>query len=422
VVQQSTLELGFRQVTLACGLGCLIAAHRAAYVPCRTGSHRTGAQADATGGWPVWAVLGLVGGIGWWSSPEIVYFALPVLALVAVALVRTGDQRLRLERALVMVVAFVIGALPWLGANVKDGFRSLHSAGIGSTPHGSYIDRFHIFFSHMGPIMLGLRQPVSAAWTVSGPFGVAASTVVCLLAVTFAVILALRGPAGAWAVGLFVVTFPLVYAALPPTSYWIDGRYGVFLPPLLAVALVGGMAVILRRPVLRWPATALGVAALALACVTTLYGFDAAHPPAGRPASISANANAAAEQLGRALRQHHLTRVIGSYWSAYVLDFVSPGISATPVGPIRDPAIERRVLRSPTVAWLFVGTTAADRAEAAATWGNLTTPFTLSPAVFESDIAGQHVTYTVVPLGFMTAVVPTNATGAQVEKLFLPPR
>jgi hypothetical protein len=77
-------------------------------------------------------------------------------------------------------------------------------------------------------------------------------------------------------------------------------------------------------------------------------------------------------------------------------------------------------MTSSTVAWLFIGPTAADHAEANAVWGNETEPFTLSATTFEAGIAGQHVTYRVVPLGFMVAVVPTNRTGAQVLKLYVP--
>ncbi len=61
-VWNTTLEYGFRGVTMVCGLLLLLLALRVTSRPAAT--------------WDLVA-LGLVAGIGWWSSPEIAYFAVP---------------------------------------------------------------------------------------------------------------------------------------------------------------------------------------------------------------------------------------------------------------------------------------------------------------------------------------------------------
>ena len=72
----STRESGFRCVTLLAGLACLKLALRWA---------TSGSWGDAAG-------LGLAFGVGWWSSPEIVYFLIPVVSVVAVAVYRPAAR------------------------------------------------------------------------------------------------------------------------------------------------------------------------------------------------------------------------------------------------------------------------------------------------------------------------------------------
>ncbi|HEY5153788.1 MAG TPA: glycosyltransferase family 39 protein, partial [Acidimicrobiales bacterium] len=86
-------EMLFYVPTLTLGLIAMLLALRLG----RWGDpSEVGGQADAGGGdpfsqqWPQWAALGLVVGLGWWTSPNIIYFAVPVvLALVA----RPGRSR-----------------------------------------------------------------------------------------------------------------------------------------------------------------------------------------------------------------------------------------------------------------------------------------------------------------------------------------
>ena len=75
-----------------------------------------------------WAGLGLALGLGWWTSPNIIYFLLPVAAVVF--LPRSGEHRMAAVGGGLAVAlgAAVVGALPWLITNVGSGLRSLHDS------------------------------------------------------------------------------------------------------------------------------------------------------------------------------------------------------------------------------------------------------------------------------------------------------
>ena len=73
----STLDPEFRGVTLVCGLACLVLGFRL--------------LDDPKWGLSQVTLFGVLAGVGWWSSPEIVYFLLPAaLALLAVFVRRSG--------------------------------------------------------------------------------------------------------------------------------------------------------------------------------------------------------------------------------------------------------------------------------------------------------------------------------------------
>src|SRR5664280_2360192 len=106
----STVEYGFRYLALVCGLAILLFALRLA-------DARPSRLLD-------WAGLGLFLGLGWWCTPEIVYFAAPALLWVAWRAKRSRAWP-RLAGVLLCVATTALGALPWLIANVGHGFPSL---------------------------------------------------------------------------------------------------------------------------------------------------------------------------------------------------------------------------------------------------------------------------------------------------------
>ena len=72
----STREYGLHEVTMVLGLVLLLEALRIAQKARDEGADRL---ID-------WAILGAAGGLGFWASPEIVYFAVPVAVMVALSL------------------------------------------------------------------------------------------------------------------------------------------------------------------------------------------------------------------------------------------------------------------------------------------------------------------------------------------------
>ena len=75
---------GFRGVVLVCGLGCLLSSLRIL---------------DGRGAVLEFLTVGVLAGLGWWASPEIVYFLLPAgLLLVGAIIVQRGSVRRHLGR------------------------------------------------------------------------------------------------------------------------------------------------------------------------------------------------------------------------------------------------------------------------------------------------------------------------------------
>ena len=63
------------------------------------------------------ALAGFCAGLGWWQTPNILYFVVPT----AIWLVAARHVRNALPDALVAVPAAAVGALPWLAGRFADG-------------------------------------------------------------------------------------------------------------------------------------------------------------------------------------------------------------------------------------------------------------------------------------------------------------
>jgi hypothetical protein len=230
----STREGGFRGVTMLCGLTCVLFALRLL-----DGSHRF---VDVI-------ALGLFAGLGWWSSPEVAYFLVPagLLTLGAVFGGRLAPRRW-ITRLTAGVVAFVVGALPWLWANVNSRFQSLNPSSFpaGSLSKTGYWGRMNVFFHYALPVELNARRLQTGSYLFGGSnsgtrhaLGVSVTLLVCAVLIIGIVLGASRG--GRWlAIAIGAVAFPVLYAAQPGTWFWINGQYVVFLGPLLVLAAVPG--------------------------------------------------------------------------------------------------------------------------------------------------------------------------------------
>ena len=116
VVFSSTIEGGYRGVTLACGLGVLLLSLRIL-----DGKFRVAE----------FVAFGLIAGLGWWSLPEIAYFLIPAGLVLIGAMVQSyhaGELSRWAGRIGWAVLAFVVGAFPWIWTNFGSGFASLDAS------------------------------------------------------------------------------------------------------------------------------------------------------------------------------------------------------------------------------------------------------------------------------------------------------
>ena len=414
VVWQSVREGGFREATLCCGV---------LFVLCCVRAYR-----GKAGPW-TFVLLGLALGLGWWASPEILYFV-PACLVLLWGWVRSASWR-RSSLGLA-VLGVIVGSVPWWYANAHTGFVSLRTSSLPANGGITYGTKLSVFFHDMLPLQLGLRTVVGGNWVGGTSLGVTLYVVALLViaaAVVRSVVLVVRDSSQRvpLALALAVVCFPLLYAAAPGTGYWFDGRYGIYLPTLVVMLL----ATMPRQPLWRSPRratpdTAVGttgwtqlsrsrlIAAGGLLCALLLT-VAGAHDE-GVPASASffsgwRNGDAPMEQVLSAMRAHHIEAAYGDYWTAYDLDFLSRGypvISPSPLLDVtRSTSIAAAVAHSKDPAWLFF---APAQATAAATAFDNPQPGPgpYTERTFEALLTHQGIKYSVVPLGVLDAVVPAQ--------------
>ncbi|MGO8683665.1 MAG: glycosyltransferase family 39 protein [Thermoleophilia bacterium] len=393
----STVEYGFRYLALVCGLAALLFALRL------TGS-RPARPID-------WAALGLLLGLGWWCTPEIVYYAIPALLWLIYRLVRSRVWPPLTGVALFVVMA-ALGALPWLIANVGHGFPSLQS----TTPHAStFIGRLSVFFGHVLPLVFGLRLRGSGAWLVNPALG---TTLYGLLGGSLLIWIAwlvLRRQAAPLLI--FVLLFPLVYAYSPFAWFWKDGRYAVYLAPVLALLAASALGGLGRRYSLRArvaPAVGL-IAALALT-LTAAAQLAPYVPLAGTQGARSgwtswqADPNGWLRPLVTALERRHVQGAYAGYWIAYALTFESHGhVVAADPSDDRYPLYLAEITRSPRQAWVFPRQSTLAALNAAAGAHSWLPNGSLTLAEFADYLNSNAVPYQMVDAGYFTIVYPAHA-------------
>jgi len=433
-IWNSVREVGFRGATLCCGLIVVLCALRI---------YRRKA------GIVTRVVLGLAVGTGWWTSVEIVYFAIPAAILIVASwdrlyrstLSRAGVEPPPAERpsrwarpwhpftALITVVGAAVGALPWIYANVRSGFASLRPD-IAAPPRGDdYMVRLSLFFHKVLPTQLGLRSVPGGVWVDGRPVGrtlyVIALVLVGALLLRVAWGLRLgRRAAPLMAFGAAVVAFPFIYAYFPTSWYWVDGRYGVYLAPLLVLLAVWSLPSALtpnlpkavhaiRRPPRARLAMAIAAVAVAAGAFSTLV---VAHESTGMPTRPGAffsgwsDPNAAARHVVASLAADHIRFAYGTYWTSYTLDFLGPHtVTASPtrLDDQRSAALARQVAHAKSPAWLFFapGHLAADQAAFANPEPG---PGNWTQKDFTNYLTGSHIPYFLVHLGILNAVVPAH--------------
>jgi Dolichyl-phosphate-mannose-protein mannosyltransferase len=247
------------------------------------------------------AVLGLVLGLGWWQTPQVVPIAVPAL----VWLVWRRPRFLR--DAWLAVPTAIVGALPWLASNLANDWWSFDVAS-GQTP---YPTRLRGFFSATFPMALGLRVPFTSDWLL----GAALSGVVYVgLAGLFLIgwWRRRRSPATHLLFGT-VAAFPFLYALSPSTWLVDEPRYVVVLLPVLALLIAQACASV--------PRAAAAIAASVVLSSVVLWHLTST--PAFLERADGLFVPRDFRPLIADLEAHGPRRLFAGYWIAYRTDFES---------------------------------------------------------------------------------------------------
>ncbi len=241
----------------------------------------------------VWFVLGLVLGLGWWCSFQILFFAIPVVVWLV------ASRRDRWVGWGAALAGAIVGAAPWLIYYVKyDGLPLKQLA----TGRGSYTDHLNAIVTRGLPMIVGARQPHTERWLPAG-YGV----IVPLVAIcAVAAVLVLCGRNGVLRSPLVMVLVVFVPVhALAPSAYFVgSGRYFIFLAPTVAFLLVGATR---RSMVLAaWVIVGLGL---------TLVTIWDIRESAVAPDSMT--------PVVTFLEEHGIHNVYAHYWVAYKMTWES---------------------------------------------------------------------------------------------------
>ncbi len=315
----STRAMLFYQPTIIAGLGAIVVAEQLAE------DRPTG-----RGRLVRWGLLGLLLGVGWWTSTQIVFFAVPALGWIVWK--RTiGDWR----GPVVGVAGVIVGSAPWLWQNLQTRGLSLRELPGG---RGGYVDHLVTQWESGWPMALGLRRPFDERWLVSGwGWAFALLAIVAAAGVIWAFVVSprIRSP-----LALVLLVFPLVHALAPSGDYVGTGRYYVYLVPSLAYAIVAALGS------LRWASVWIGATLIVFAIATTVTLHDLRHVRPGL---------ASTETLAAALHDRGVTGIYSNYWTSYRLVWDDESFIASPDIFDRRPdwSTEIRSADDGTVAYVF---------------------------------------------------------------------
>lgn len=430
----SSIETGYRGTATDCGLGCLLVVLR---------------MLEGKRGPVSYCSLGLLAGLGLWSTPEVVYFLLPVGLILLSVLAREvrRDSGVALAGIGVLVGSFVVGALPSIWWNLDNGLRSFRPGTLsaGNSPlNPGFVGRLHLFFRYTVPMDLGLRLRLTGLWLFgnqgSGIDRVLLVVVVVLAgaASVVALCLCLAGGGRLTALGIAVVLFPLLYAAFPASWYWQDGRYALFLLPLMClVAVVGceqGVGLITRLWRAHPPGTTgeragrrvAPLVAIPLAVLWVVLSGAGLHETYVPTSGVTTSNGVALSDFFRSwtdpdrpsqsvvadLEALHVRFGFAEYWVAYKLDFLSRGklvIATSGQDTSYIPSIQHQATDAQRQAWIFVpndhvAAAVAQFADTAAIVG----PDGESEADFVAKIRALGVPFTVAHAGLVDVVITSK--------------
>jgi hypothetical protein len=283
-VIRSTRSYGFYGFLLVVGLAVLLLALRLAEKP--------DSGPDA-------AALGLVLGIGWWTSPQVVLIAIPALAWLVVR--RPAVARLWW----VTIPTFVVGAGPWFHWNLNNDFNSLALEVPGED--NTYWSHLVVFFRNALPMSIGVRLPEDQGW-VFGPLGF--GVYIGALAAFF---LSVRGLSERMTLLVAVaVVYPFLFALSPWTGFTGEPRYLVLLHPILLLLFLSALRTFTAQVV------GIGLAAI-LAVGSIVYLERTYEGPVVSDIAVEVDL----PSLVNELEEQGIAHVYADYWIAYPITFAS---------------------------------------------------------------------------------------------------
>jgi hypothetical protein len=309
----STKERGFYWLCMILGLSFLLVVLRLVEQPDRRRE---------------WILLGLLGGLGWWTSPQILYFVVPGLIWLGI---RLTFQQIQLAIPLVFAV---LGSLPWMVWNLRNEWAALVPAS--HQFDEGYVGNIEVLFRHGLPVALGLN--IIERWLVPVVFPIV--YVAIIVGGTIGLALHRTKP---WLLLVVAATFPLLWGAFPVSGVVGEGRYVMFVMPAVILLLVHAA----RHPIVQ---VALLVGALTLSvygvnrirCCTSPAAPDIAMPRRTGP-------------LIKALEAHHVKHFKADYWIAYRVAFeTDERIIGSPRFFVRSPPFDRAVAADPAAPVVFV--------------------------------------------------------------------
>lgn len=278
-------------------------------------------------------LLGGLAGIAWWSTPQSLFFLIPL----SIWLISRKTTRTDFHWGYV-ALGFLIGCLPWLVRNIRTGFASIFES---SPASGSLKSRITSQFSDGWPAAFALKSPLDLQWLQSNLLWF--FPILLLLMITGASLL-LRKTSKAGFVMAGVIPIFVVLQTLAPTGGYVgSGRYYVFVGvPILFCffELIG--RVIQRDQRVGFILTSV----FAIAMITTT--------------TVSLN-RLGDRQLGptqtnyvvELLHDRGIRHIYGDYWVVYVLAAMDQDLKVSPVTSVRNPDWAYEVRMSEKVAWVF---------------------------------------------------------------------
>ena len=404
----SSMESGFRGVTLFFGLAALLFALRIL---------------DGNDHWWNYGALGLFVGIGWWSSPEVVYYLIPAGLMLAAYFWSKRDRLLALLlRVGVLVVLAGLGMLPWLWANANSGFKSLKTSSLRAHPPFSYRGRLDHFFHYSLGMLFSLRDTFDGRWLGGRTVGeVLISLVLVLLAASLG-LAAIRG-GRALAIAVSVVAFPFVMAIAPVSWYWQTGRYVGYVVPLYVMLVTIGAFAIERvassRKRTAPPRGSIGSSAGRLTfCAVgafliamALLSFVKDPLPGISVTAAWSDPNKPSSLAIRTLEKSAVTYGYANYSVAYRLDLLSEEHLQVTVGQgefDRWIPYTGQVAVHREAAWIFVKSTPT----AIEQWVDTAGPGGTTEEGFINQLKMDSIGYRVVNAGTLDAVIPTSPIAA----------